>query len=117
MFIIFCNIIAVASANIRLEHRHFCGHPFVLPDPLTSDDGAGAGLSKKPSVDPVWQGLTEIVLPGCSGRAAVTVDRLSCLFLLLASYRTVSYGQNGGYTCDIIYLRYDTFFEFSIINQ
>ena len=103
--IIFCNIIAAASAEIRLERRHFCGHPFVLPDLLTLDDGAEAGLSKKSLVDPFWQGLTEIVLSGCSCRAAIMVDRLSCLCLLLASYRTVSYVQNGRYTRDIIYLR------------
>ena len=117
--IIFCNIIAAASANIRLERCHFCGHPFVLPDLLTLDDGAEAGLFKEPSVDPVWQGLTEIVLPGCSGRASVMVDHLSCLCLLLASYRTVSYVQNGGCIRDIIYLRYDTFLVHnnqSIIN-
>ena len=52
--IIFCNIIAAASANIRLERRHFCGHPFVLPDLLILDDGAEAGLSKEPLFDPVW---------------------------------------------------------------
>ena len=115
--IIFCNIIAAASANIRLERRHFCGHAIVLLAILTLDDRSEEGLSNYPSVDPIRQEFTEIVLPGCSGRTAVMVDCLSCLCLLLASYRTVSYVQNGGYTRDIIYLRYDTFFEFSTINQ
>ena len=62
-----------------------------VPALLTLDDGAEAGFSKEPSVDPIRQGLTEIVLPGCSGLAAVMVDRLSCLCLLLASYCIVQY--------------------------
>ena len=43
--IIFCNIIAAASANIRLERRHFCGHTIVLLALLTLDDREEAGLS------------------------------------------------------------------------
>ena len=43
--IIFCNIITAASANIRLERRHFCGHNIVLLTLLTLDDGAEEGLS------------------------------------------------------------------------
>ena len=67
------------------------------PSPPYMDDGAEVGISNEPSLDPIRQGLTEIVVPICSGPAAVMVDRFSCLYLLLASYRTVSYIKNGGY--------------------
>ena len=70
-------IIAAASANIRLERRYSCGHPILRPALLTLTDRTEAGLSNYPSVDPVRQGLTEIGVPGCSGQAAVIVDRLS----------------------------------------
>ena len=84
--IILCMIIAAASSNFRLERRYLCGHPILRPALLTLDGRAEAGLSKEPWVDPVQQGLTEIGVPGCSGRAAAMVDRLSlviCLHLLL----------------------------------
>ena len=96
--IILCNIIAAASDNIRLEQRHLCGHPIVLPALFTLDDGAEAWLYNEPSVDPIRKGLTEIVVPGCSGPAAVMVDRFSCLCLLIASYCTISYVQNDRYS-------------------
>ena len=93
--IILCSIIAAASAIIRLESCHFCDHHIVRPTLLTLDDRAETGLFKEPWVDPVQQGLTEIVVPGCSGQAAVMVNRLALVFrlcLLLAivfSYRTL----------------------------
>ena len=68
--IILCSIIAAASANIRLERCHFCDHTIVRPTLLALDDRAEAELSKEPWVDPVQQGLTEIIVPGRSGRAA-----------------------------------------------
>ena len=98
--IILCMIIAAAWANIRLERRYLCGHTILRPALLALDDREEAGLSKEPWVDPFRQGLTEIVVPRCSGRAAVMVDRLSFAFASLASsasYRAVSYVQNGGY--------------------
>ena len=78
--IILYSIIAAASANIRLQCCRFCYHPFVRPTLLALDDRAEAELSKESWVDPVEQGLTEIVLPGYSGRAAVMVDRLSLVY-------------------------------------
>ena len=78
--IILCSIIATASANIRFERCHFGDHPIVRPTLLTPDDRAEAELSKEPWVDPVEQGLTEIVVPGVSGPAAVMVDRLSLVY-------------------------------------
>ena len=98
--IVLCNIIAVSLANIRLERRYFCVHPILHPAILPLDDRAESGISKEPWFEPVRQGLTEISVPGCSGRAAVMVDCLSLvvrLRLLLASYCTVSYVQNGRY--------------------
>ena len=99
--IILCSIIATASANFRLKRRHFCDYPIVCLALLTLDDRAEAKLSNEPWFDPVRQGLTEIIVHVCSGRAAVMVDRLSlvvCLCLLLTSHHTVvSYVQNGGY--------------------
>ena len=89
--IILCNIIATASANIRLERRHLCGHPIVLPTLLTLDDGVESWISNEPLADPIRQGLTEIVVPGYSGLVDVMVDHFSYLCLLLASYRTVLY--------------------------
>ena len=89
--IILCNIIAAASANIRLERRHLCGHPIVLPALLTSDDGVESWISNEPLADPIRQGLTEIVVPGYSGLVDVMVDHFSYLCLLLASYCTVLY--------------------------
>ena len=54
--------------------------PIVRPTILTLDDRAEAELSKEPWVDLVEEGLTEIVVPGCSGRAAVMVNRLSLVY-------------------------------------
>jgi hypothetical protein len=83
--IILSGIIAAASANIRLERCHFCHHPILRPTLLTLEDRAEAELSKEPWVDPFQQGLTEIAVPGCSGRAAVMVDRLSLVYYLPSS--------------------------------
>ena len=44
------------------------------------DDREESGLSTEPWFDTFQQGLTEIGVPGCSGRAAVMVDRLSVIF-------------------------------------
>ena len=90
--IILSGIIAAASANIRLERCHFCDHPIVLPTLLTLDDREEAELSKEPWVDPFQQGLTEIAVPGCSGWAAVMVDRLSLVYYLVAL--ASHYGRN-----------------------
>jgi hypothetical protein len=94
--IILCSIIAAASANIRLERCHFCDHPIVRPTLLTLDDREEAELSKEPWFDPVEQVLTEIAVPGCSGRAAVMVDRssLSCLLYLPRVALASHYGRN-----------------------
>ena len=88
-------IIATVSANIRLERRYLCDHPILRPALLTLDDRAESGLSKEPWIDPVCQGLMEIGVPGCSGRATVMVYCLFpviCLHLLLlvviVHYRT-----------------------------
>ena len=85
--IILCIIIATTLANIRLERFHFYDHPIVRPALLIRNERAEAGLFKEPWMDPVQQGLTEVVVPGCSDRVAVIVNRLSlvvCLRLLLA---------------------------------
>ena len=92
--IILCSIITAASANIRLERCHFCDHPIVRPTPLTLDDREEAELSKEPLVDPVKQGLTEIAVPGCSGRAAVMVDRLSPVYYTYLVALASHYGRN-----------------------
>ena len=92
--IILCSIIAAASAKIRLERCHFCDHPIVRPTLLTLDDRAEAELSKEPWVDPVQQGLTEIAVPGCSGRAAVMVDCLSLVYYTYLVALASHYGRN-----------------------
>jgi hypothetical protein len=91
--IILSGIIAAASANIRLERCHFCHHPILRPTLLTLEDRAEAELSKEPWVDPFQQGLTEIAVPGCSGRAAVMVDRLSLVYFYLVALAS-HYGRN-----------------------
>ena len=92
--IILCSIIAAASANIRLERCHFCDHPIVRPTLLTLDARAEAELSKEPWVNPVEQGLTEIAVPGYSGRAAVMVDRLSLVYYTYLVALASHYGRN-----------------------
>ena len=90
-----CSIIAAASPNISLESCNFCDSPIVLLSFLTPDNGAEAGISKEPWINPVYQGLTKILMSVYSGLVAIIADRLSCLVicvfavcLLLASYRT-----------------------------
>ena len=92
--IILCSIIAMASANIRLERCHFCHNPIVRPTLLGLDDRAEAELSKEPWFDPTQQGLMEIVVPGRSGRAAVMVDRLSLVYYTYLEALASHYGRN-----------------------
>ena len=92
--IILCSIIAAASANIRLERCHFYDHPIVRPTLLTLDDRAEEELSEEPWVNPVEQGLMEIAVPGCSGRSAVMVDRLSLVYYTYLVALASHYSRN-----------------------